>query len=92
MSITALPPATAPTSKPSLRLVTPTTAPQTLAAGLTCRIASGDVVEHANLDHGASTPALVAVKQAVEDGQVTRQRYESYKRLRASLEAETSRS
>ena len=35
--------------------------------------------------------AACAVKQAVEDGQVTRQRYESYKRLRASLEEENAR-
>lgn len=42
------------------------TVPTTLAAGLTCRLADGRVVEHANLDHGASAPALAAVKQAVD--------------------------
>ncbi|MDO5502549.1 MAG: aminotransferase class V-fold PLP-dependent enzyme [Actinomycetia bacterium] len=51
---------------PSLHLALTADAPTTLAAGLTCRIASGEVIEHANLDHGASTPALVSVKQAVD--------------------------
>jgi selenocysteine lyase/cysteine desulfurase len=40
--------------------------PTTLAAGLTCRLADGRIVEHANLDHGASAPVLTAVKQAVD--------------------------
>lgn len=49
-----------------LQVAEPSALPVTLAAGLTCRLANGEVVEHANLDHGASTPALVAVKQAVD--------------------------
>ncbi|MBC7308744.1 MAG: aminotransferase class V-fold PLP-dependent enzyme [Actinomycetales bacterium] len=49
-----------------LRPVEPSPLPLTLASGLTCRLASGDIVEHANLDHGASAPALVAAKQAVD--------------------------
>lgn len=58
------------THRPTLpavpRTATEISAPTTLAAGLTCRLADGRVVEHANLDHGASAPALVAVKQAVD--------------------------
>lgn len=49
-----------------LRVADAAPVPSTLAAGLTCRLADGSVVEHANLDHGASAPALVAVKQAVD--------------------------
>ena len=62
MSITAR----RPSSQTPLQLAEPSALPVTLAAGLTCRLASGAIVEHANLDHGASTPALVAVKQAVD--------------------------
>lgn len=40
--------------------------PSTLAEGVPCRTADGRVVEHANLDHGASAPVLTAVKQAVD--------------------------
>jgi hypothetical protein len=40
--------------------------PTTLAAGLTCRLADGRVIEHANLDHGASAPVLATVKCAVD--------------------------
>lgn len=68
MSITAR---RTPSQTPELRLVEPSPLPVTLAAGLTCRLASGDIVEHANLDHGASTPALVAVKQAVDSASRT---------------------
>ena len=50
----------------SARAAGPIGAPGTIAAGLTCRLADGRIVEHANLDHGASAPALVAVKQAVD--------------------------
>lgn len=56
----------APEISRPLAEVLPTTAPTTLAAGLTCRLADGRVVEHANLDHGASAPALAAVEQAVD--------------------------
>lgn len=49
-----------------LRLAGPTPVPTTLAAGLTCRLADGRIVEHANLDHGASAPVLATVKQAVD--------------------------
>lgn len=50
-----------------LQLLTrPPALPPTLAAGLPCRLADGRVVEHANLDHGASAPVLTAVKQAVD--------------------------
>ena len=57
---------TRPTLASSPRTASTRSAPTTLAAGLTCRLADGRVVEHANLDHGASAPALVAVKQAVD--------------------------
>jgi selenocysteine lyase/cysteine desulfurase len=49
-----------------LHLAAPSPVPTTLAAGLTCRLADGRVVEHANLDHGASAPVLATVKQAVD--------------------------
>ena len=50
-----------------LRLVDSTPLPPTtLAAGLTCRLADGRLVEHANLDHAASAPVLASVKQAVD--------------------------
>ncbi|KAB7741033.1 aminotransferase class V-fold PLP-dependent enzyme [Nostocoides sp. F2B08] len=51
---------------PGLHVAGPSPVPTTLAAGLTCRLADGRVVEHANLDHGASAPALTTVKQAVD--------------------------
>jgi selenocysteine lyase/cysteine desulfurase len=37
-----------------------------VTAGLTCSTSDGRVVEYANFDHGASTPALQSVKQAVD--------------------------
>ena len=51
---------------PGLHLAGPSPVPTTLAAGLTCRLADGRVVEHANLDHGASAPVLATVKQAID--------------------------
>lgn len=54
------------TTHPTLSLAEAHPVPTTLAAGLTCRLADGRVVEHANLDHGASAPALATVKQAVD--------------------------
>ena len=57
---------TRPTRAPERPTAAGGSVPTTLAAGLTCRLADGRVVEHANLDHGASAPALVAVKQAVD--------------------------
>jgi selenocysteine lyase/cysteine desulfurase len=44
----------------------PPSLPSTLATGVSCRLADGRAVEHANLDHGASAPVLTAVKQAVD--------------------------
>ncbi|MGA8047756.1 MAG: aminotransferase class V-fold PLP-dependent enzyme, partial [Dermatophilaceae bacterium] len=54
------------TGAPTLHLAGSSPVPTTLAAGLTCRLADGRVVEHANLDHGASAPVLATVKQAVD--------------------------
>lgn len=50
----------------ALHLAEPSPVPTTLASGVTCRLADGRVVEHANLDHGASAPVLATVKQAVD--------------------------
>lgn len=47
-----------PTAYPSI--------PAVLSAGLACPTSDGRVVDYANFDHGASTPALVSVKQAVD--------------------------
>ena len=56
-----------PVAPAHLRVVEgPPALPTTLAAGLTCRLADGRLVEHANLDHGASAPVLTTVKQAVD--------------------------
>ena len=56
-----------PVAPAHLRVVEgPPALPTTLAAGLTCRLADGRLVEHANLDHGASAPGLTTVKQAVD--------------------------
>lgn len=54
------------TEAPLLHAVTGTPVPATVAAGLPCATLDGRTVEHANLDHGASAPALTAVKQAVD--------------------------
>ena len=62
-TITDAPPAAHETG---LHLAESSPVPSTLAAGLTCRLADGRVVEHANLDHGASAPVLATVKQAVD--------------------------
>lgn len=45
--------------------------PPLVSAGLTCETRDGRVVEHVNLDHGASTSALVAVKEAVDEATIT---------------------
>lgn len=55
-----------PSTNPHIRLAATDPVPATLAAGLTCTTLDGRTVEHANLDHGASAPALSAVKQAVD--------------------------
>lgn len=82
MSITALPrhtdefaaPAVPTTARRvrSLHALPPLPpAPRLVSEGLTCPLLSGAVVEYANLDHGASTPALVAVKAAVDEASLT---------------------
>ncbi len=48
-----------------------TTVPALVSAGLQCETRDGRVVEYVNLDHGASTSALVAVKEAVDEATVT---------------------
>lgn len=55
-----------PTGPTSAHPSAEATPPVTVAAGLTCRLADRRVVEHANLDHAASAPALVDVKRAVD--------------------------
>lgn len=50
---------------------TTTALPQLVSAGLTYRDRDGSSVEYAHLDHGATTPALVAVTEAVSAAAVT---------------------
>ena len=42
------------------------TAPQLVGAGVTVPLATGGSAEYANLDHGASAPALRVVRDAVD--------------------------
>lgn len=50
---------------------TTTALPQLVSAGLSYRDRDGSTVEYAHLDHGATTPALVAVTEAVTAAAVT---------------------
>ncbi len=43
-----------------------TSLPAVVSADLSCPTSDGRVVDYANFDHGASTPALVSVKRAVD--------------------------
>lgn len=52
-------------------LSTTTALPQLVSDDLTYRDRDGSVVEYAHLDHGATTPAFVAVAQQVSDAAVT---------------------
>lgn len=82
MSTTALAPAAPPAlprpAEPTLAAVhqlrprpsAPAT-PALVSDGLVCPLESGAEVEYANLDHGASTSAFVAVKAAVDEASLT---------------------
>ncbi len=52
-------------------LHTTTTLPQLVSEGLTYRDRDGSTVEYAHLDHGATTPAFVAVAEQVSNAAVT---------------------
>ncbi|WP_083454844.1 aminotransferase class V-fold PLP-dependent enzyme, partial [Nostocoides japonicum] len=53
------------------RLGTHAAPPAVVSAGLTVPTVDGRRVEYANFDHGASTPALVSVKKAVDTATAT---------------------
>lgn len=52
-------------------LHTTTTLPQLVSGGLTYRDRDGSIVEYAHLDHGATTPAFVAVAEQISSAAVT---------------------